>query len=433
LKRILIAALVLGLLAVVVFASLRGTRREKGTKIYVEEVSRRDIGRVVKASGEIDPREKVNISAHVVGKIEHLYVEEGDLIRKGQPFLDLEKEAYTAASDQWSAQLRKAGTEVRQAEVALADARNKLARARRLNQEGILSAEQLEAAELAQANAELRLDDARESVRQARANLDKARDDLRKTTIYAPLTGRVIALNTEEGEVVVSGTMNNPASVIGVMEERGQALGRNRDDLAFLPFDAALTLFGRDAGEQVQLQIQADAPEVVEEVKDGIQRVLRQRHHIGRGEQDDFQVVMQDEILSAVNRVLGGVTAVVGGVVSIALLVGGIGIMNIMLVSVTERTREIGVRKALGARKRDILLQFLIESLTLCLVGGLIGIAVGVGGATALSKMAGWNTAISPEAVMIAFFFSAAVGIFFGILPARRAASLDPIESLRYE
>jgi HlyD family secretion protein len=226
LKRILIATLVLGLLAVVVFASLRGTRREKGTKVYVEEVSRRDIGRVVKASGEIDPREKVNISAHVVGKIEHLYVEEGDLIRKGQPFLDLEKEAYTADRDQWSAQLRKAGTEVRQAEVSLADSRNKLARARRLNQEGILSAEQLEAAELAQATAELRLEDARESVRQAQANLAEAQDNLRKTTIYAPLTGRVIALNTEEGEVVVSGTMNNPASAIGEIADLSVILAK---------------------------------------------------------------------------------------------------------------------------------------------------------------------------------------------------------------
>lgn len=225
-KRILIAVLVLGLLAVVVFASLRGSRREKGTQVYVEAVARRDIGRVVKASGEIDPREKVNISAHVVGKIEHLFVEEGDLIRKGQPFLELEKEAYTAARDQWSAQLRKAQTEVRQAEVSLADARNKLGRARRLNQEGILSAEQLEAAELAQANAELRLEDARDSVRQARANLEKALDDLRKTTIYAPLTGRVIALNTEEGEVVVSGTMNNPASVIGEIADLSVILAK---------------------------------------------------------------------------------------------------------------------------------------------------------------------------------------------------------------
>ncbi|HWN41380.1 MAG TPA: efflux RND transporter periplasmic adaptor subunit [Thermoanaerobaculia bacterium] len=225
-KRILIAVLVLGLLAVVVFASLRGSRREKGTKVYVEEVSRRDIGRVVKASGKIDPREKVNISAHVIGKIEHLYVEEGDLIRKGQPFLDLEKEAYTADRDQWSAQLRKAGTEVRQAQVSLADARNKLARARRLNQEGILSAEQLEAAELAQATAELRLEDARESVRQAQANLAEAQDNLKKTTIYAPLTGRVIALNTEEGEVVVSGTMNNPASVIGEIADLSVILAK---------------------------------------------------------------------------------------------------------------------------------------------------------------------------------------------------------------
>lgn len=214
-KRILITALVLGLLGLVVFASLRTSRGPKGTKVYVEDVRRQDIGRVVKASGEIDPREKVNISAHVVGKIERLYVEEGDLVRKGEPFLDLEKEAYTAARDQWSAQLRKAHTEVRQAEVALADSRNKLGRARRLNQEGILSAEQLEAAELAQANAELRLEDARESVRQAQANLAEAQDDLRKTTIYSPLAGRVIKLNAEEGEVVVSGTMNNPASVIG--------------------------------------------------------------------------------------------------------------------------------------------------------------------------------------------------------------------------
>ncbi|HEX5717436.1 MAG TPA: efflux RND transporter periplasmic adaptor subunit [Thermoanaerobaculia bacterium] len=225
-KRILITVLVLGLLAVVVFASLRGSRREKGTKVYVEEVSRRDIGRVVKASGKIDPREKVNISAHVIGKIEHLYVEEGDLIRKGQPFLDLEKEAYTADRDQWSAQLRKAGTEVRQTQVSLADARNKLARARRLNQEGILSAEQLEAAELAQATAELRLEDARESVRQAQANLAEAQDNLKKTTIYAPLTGRVIALNTEEGEVVVSGTMNNPASVIGEIADLSVILAK---------------------------------------------------------------------------------------------------------------------------------------------------------------------------------------------------------------
>ena len=223
-KRILIAAVVLGLLGVVVFASLKGSRRDKGTRVYVEPVAQRDIGRLVKASGEIDPRVKVNISAHVVGKIEHLYVEEGDPIRKGQPFLELEKESFTAARDQWAASLRKAETEVRHAEVNLADARNKLARTRRLSQEGILSSEQLEDSVLAEANAKLQLEDARDSVLQARANLEKVRDELAKTTIYSPLTGRVIKLNAEEGEVVVSGTMNNAGSVIGEIADLSEIL-----------------------------------------------------------------------------------------------------------------------------------------------------------------------------------------------------------------
>jgi putative ABC transport system permease protein len=229
---------------------------------------------------------------------------------------------------------------------------------------------------------------------------------------------------------------STPATVIGIMEERGQSLGRNQDDLVFVPFDAALSLFGRSAGDQVQLHIQAANPEVVEEVKDGIQRVLRRRHHIGRGEEDDFEVVMQDEILSAVNRVLGGVTAVVGGVVSIALLVGGIGIMNIMLVSVTERTREIGVRKAVGARRQDILVQFLIEAVTLSLVGGGLGLALGYGlGVLVSAALPGdFPPAYVPFwAVGLAFGFSAVVGIFFGIYPAGKASRLDPIDALRYE
>ncbi|HYN21893.1 MAG TPA: ABC transporter permease [Thermoanaerobaculia bacterium] len=234
-------------------------------------------------------------------------------------------------------------------------------------------------------------------------------------------------------EVYIGST---PAMVVGVMEKRGQALGRNRDDLAFVPFDAAILLFGRNAGDQVQLQIQAETPEVVEEVRDGIQRVLRRRHHIAKGKSDDFQVVMQDEILSAVNRVLGTITAVVGGVVSIALLVGGIGIMNIMLVSVTERTREIGVRKAVGARRQDILIQFLIEAVTLSLVGGGMGLALGYGmGALVSAIIPGdFPPAYVPLwAVGLAFGFSAVVGIFFGIYPAGKASRLDPIDALRYE
>ena len=233
---------------------------------------------------------------------------------------------------------------------------------------------------------------------------------------------------------------STPALVVGVMEERGQAMGQNRDDFVFVPFDAALSLFGRNAGDAIQLHLQAQSSEVVEEVKGGVQRVLRQRHKIGVNDPDDFQVIMQDEILNAVNRFLSGVTAVVGGVVSIALLVGGIGIMNIMLVSVTERTREIGVRKAVGARRQDILVQFLIEAVTLSLVGGGLGLAIGygmgVGISAILSKVLEGNfppAYVPLWAIALAFGFSAVVGIFFGIYPAGKASRLDPIDALRYE
>ena len=225
-KKILIAALVVVALAVIVVASIRGTNRQKGTKVYVEEASRRELGQIVKASGEIDPRVKVNISAHVIGKIERLYVDEGQRIEKGQPFLHLEREAYIAERDRWAAQVRRSQTEVRQAEVSLADTRLKLDRARKLQEGGILSREQLEAAQLAETSAELRLQDAREALEQADANFVKARDDLSKTTIYAPLSGRIVQLNAEEGEVVVSGTMNNPASVIGIIADLSEILAK---------------------------------------------------------------------------------------------------------------------------------------------------------------------------------------------------------------
>lgn len=223
-KRFLIVAGVLAVLGVIVAASLRAGKGEAGTSIYAEKVVQREISQIVKASGEIDPRVKVNISAHVVGKIEKLYVEEGDAVQKGQPFLTLEREAYVAERDRWAAQLRRARTDVQQAEIALADTRNKLGRARRLNQEGIYSAESLENSQLQERQAELRLSDSREAVLQAQANLEKAQDDLAKTTLYAPISGRVIDLRAEEGEVVVSGTMNNPGSVIGVIADLSEIL-----------------------------------------------------------------------------------------------------------------------------------------------------------------------------------------------------------------
>jgi putative ABC transport system permease protein len=227
-----------------------------------------------------------------------------------------------------------------------------------------------------------------------------------------------------------------PATIIGVMEDKGQALGMDYDDLVYLPFDSAVTLFGRQSADLVRLRLHAETAADVEQVKDQIKALLRQRHKIPAGEPDDFQIATQDEILETTGAILRGTTAVVGGVVGIALLVGGIGIMNIMLVSVTERTREIGTRKAVGARRQDVLVQFLIEAVTLSLLGGAIGLLLGYGlGVLAVSLLPGdFPPAHVPLwAVTLAFGFSTLVGVFFGIYPAAKAARLDPIEALRYE
>jgi HlyD family secretion protein len=223
-KKAVIGTLAVLALGAIVFASLRGTRREHGDRVYAEAAARRDVTQVVKASGGIRARVSVDISAHVVAKIERLYVKEGDTVRAGQPFLELERQAFTAAADGWQAQLRQARTGVRQAEVDLADAEVKLRRGRRLTAEGIVAGEQLEAAELERTSAELRLEQAREAVEQAQANLAKALDDLSKTTIAAPVSGRVVELNAEEGEVVVSGMMNNPATRIATIADLSELL-----------------------------------------------------------------------------------------------------------------------------------------------------------------------------------------------------------------
>lgn len=214
----------LGALALIAVASLRSRAGRDAIRVYVEEADRRDITQSVSATGQVHPRVKVNISAHVIGKIEKLFVSEGDSIEAGQPFLQLEREAFLAVRNDAKARLAMAQTELRQAEVALADQEIKRARARRLAQEGISAQEGLEAAELEHTSAELRVRSAGEGVAQARALLDKAEDDLRKTTIWSPLAGKVIALNAEQGEVVVSGTMNNPASVIGTVADLSEIL-----------------------------------------------------------------------------------------------------------------------------------------------------------------------------------------------------------------
>ena len=224
-KRALVTIAVLIALGGILAASVvRRNGEGRGIEVRAEKVERRAIRHVVKASGQIDPRVKVNVSAHVVARIEKLHAREGDQVVAGQPFIELEKETFVAAHDRAKAQLAMATTAVRQAEIDLADAGLKLRRTQRLREEKVVPDERLEAAELAESSARLRVDQSNEQVSQARADLEKALDELRKTTIHAPISGRVIMLNAEEGEVVVSGTMHNEASVIGVIADLSEIL-----------------------------------------------------------------------------------------------------------------------------------------------------------------------------------------------------------------
>ncbi len=227
-----------------------------------------------------------------------------------------------------------------------------------------------------------------------------------------------------------------PVTIVGVMEEKGRSLGFDSDDLVFIPFETALGVFGRRAGDQVELRLQATDGESVDQVKDDITRLLRDRHRLEEEAPDDFNVLVQDELLDVYTQILGMVTAVIGAVVGIALLVGGIGIMNIMLVSVTERTREIGIRKSVGARRTDILVQFLIEAVALSLVGGVIGLLLGWGFGALVTALIPFDfppAYVPLWAIGLSFGFCTLVGVGFGIYPASKAAALDPIEALRYE
>ncbi len=221
--------------------------------------------------------------------------------------------------------------------------------------------------------------------------------------------------------------------VVGVLASKGQGSGfGNPDDQVLVPIETArYRLIGQNRVRSINLLApsEAEIPLTMAEV----QKILRRAHGLRTGQENDFTIRNQADFLTTLGETTQVFTLLLAGIAAVSLLVGGIGIMNIMLVSVTERTREIGVRKALGASRMNILLQFLIEALVLCLLGGVVGVALGAGAAIAGRRVLGWNTAVRASAILIAFFFAAAVGVGFGVWPARRAASLDPIESLRYE
>jgi len=220
--------------------------------------------------------------------------------------------------------------------------------------------------------------------------------------------------------------------VIGVLKPKGAALFEDLDSYAFIPLQTGLkTLFGSKDLSEIHGSLASE--DNADEAKNQISKVLRAQHRLKHGDKDDFQVLTQQQLMSLGNKVSVLLTGLLSGIAAIALLVGGIGIMNIMLVSVTERTREIGIRKALGARKRDIKLQFLVEATTLSLLGGLGGILVGVLISALVNIAFNFPARVSPFWALIAFSVSAAIGIFFGLYPASKAADLDPIEALRFQ
>ncbi|MEW6051652.1 MAG: ABC transporter permease [Candidatus Zixiibacteriota bacterium] len=250
------------------------------------------------------------------------------------------------------------------------------------------------------------------------------------------LLGQTVIDNLFPGQSPVGQTIRIgklPFLVIGTLTPKGQtAMGQDQDDLIIAPFS---TVQRKVMGiEHVSMAVvSAVSKAQIDDAQKQIKQILRQRHRLQDWQEDDFTIRSQSDIASMATSTSKTMTTLLGAIASVSLLVGGIGIMNIMLVSATERTREIGVRKSLGARRRDILQQFLVEAILLSIVGGVIGIGLGVGVTSLIAKFAGWPTKVSPETVAMAFAFSAAVGMFFGFYPARKASSLDPIEALRYE
>ncbi|HWR08280.1 ABC transporter permease [Sporomusa sp.] len=248
--------------------------------------------------------------------------------------------------------------------------------------------------------------------------------------------GQTVATNLFGGASPLGQTIRigkAPFRVIGVLKSKGQSsMGQDQDDTVLVPLATAQDrLIGQAYLNNISVQVEND--KVMDKVQAEITTLLRTRHHLAANVENDFSVRNLTALMTTMQETTGTITLFLGAVAAISLVVGGIGIMNIMLVSVTERTREIGIRKALGATYRNILMQFIIEAIAIGVTGGLIGITLGVASARVISLVAGWNTVVSGAAILASFGVSVFIGLFFGIYPARKAALLDPIEALRYE
>jgi putative ABC transport system permease protein len=262
--------------------------------------------------------------------------------------------------------------------------------------------------------------------------------DLRSATRVA-LLGQLTAKNLFGDEDPTGKTVrikNSPFVVAGILTAKGQSLdGRDQDDAVFIPLTTGQRqVFGNQFPGTIRFMMaQATSAEMMDEAEAEMNQLLRQRHRIAEGMENDFTVRNMAALAAVASGAAKVMSAMLGAIASVSLVVGGIGIMNIMLVSVTERTREIGIRMAIGANRRAILAQFLLEALVICILGGLIGVVIGIGGAWAVSQAVDMVVVITFSMVALAFFFASAVGIFFGFYPAKKAAALKPVEALRYE
>jgi len=282
-------------------------------------------------------------------------------------------------------------------------------------------------------------DVAKQWVEHGRFFTDLDEEAKKRVCVLGPEAARLLGTGTEIGKEIRID--KNTFTVIGIMEKRGSSIGNDPDDVVYIPFATAQVLYGPEEMTHLPLALQVRSRGEIDLAKEQVRDILRARHHLKEGEPDDFQITSQEELMKTISGVLTSTTAIMGAVVGIALLVGGIGIMNIMLVSVTERTREIGVRKSIGARRRDVLLQFLIEAIALSGLGGAVGIAGGwllATTAVAILNKSFPNLGLPPAhtpvwAVVLAFGFCALLGTLFGMYPAAKASKLDPIEALRYE